>query len=594
MVFKVAKEKKGITLIALVITIIVLLILAGVSIATLTGENGILTRAQEAKEENEKAEIIEQIRLDISDIQIENQGSINEDEFYGILGKYGTVSEDKTILKTTSGNYDILISDIYSEKITSSLVTTPIESWDYTISGTNVILNRYIGTDAKINIPSTFNIDGIIYNTKIRNTWEETRIFNSNSIIEEVKFEDGVESTDNYAYGWFMACPNLTTVYNMPSNITGWSVTFQNCQNLINAPNIPEGVTDISGAFQQCVSLKKAPLIPSTVTNMNSTFSNCLLLEGVIEILAENITEMNNTFAFPNNNKLNYITLKVEENTTTYQTILSQIDNWSNVNLYGETISTISCWGDSLTTGAGGNGTTYVSVLDLLNGRKVNTFNLGVGGENTSTIAGRQGGIPYVVSKFTIPADTSKVEIEIAAKDGSNVAPLLQDATGIRGINNCFINGIEGKITYEDQKYYFSRVTSGKSVNVEDGTEIITSGMNNYRDSDIIIIWTGQNDVATASNISDIIEKQKKMIEYANTENYLVISLLYAGDEVNNVMSETYGEHFLDIRNALSTDNSNTVSSEYKSDSVHLNADGYTIVGEQVYNKLLSLGYLTE
>ena len=48
------KEKKknvrGITLIALVISIIVLLILAGVTIGSLTGENGILTRAKEAKQ----------------------------------------------------------------------------------------------------------------------------------------------------------------------------------------------------------------------------------------------------------------------------------------------------------------------------------------------------------------------------------------------------------------------------------------------------------------------------------------------------------------------------------------------------------------
>ena len=48
-------KQKGITLIALVITIIVLLILAGVSIATLTGENGILTKANEAKEATEQA-----------------------------------------------------------------------------------------------------------------------------------------------------------------------------------------------------------------------------------------------------------------------------------------------------------------------------------------------------------------------------------------------------------------------------------------------------------------------------------------------------------------------------------------------------------
>ena len=43
---------KGITLIALVITIIVLLILAGVSIAMLTGENGILTQAQKSRKVN--------------------------------------------------------------------------------------------------------------------------------------------------------------------------------------------------------------------------------------------------------------------------------------------------------------------------------------------------------------------------------------------------------------------------------------------------------------------------------------------------------------------------------------------------------------
>ncbi len=54
------KKEKGITLVALVITIIVLLILAGVSIATLTGDNGILTKASKAKEETEAASRKEQ------------------------------------------------------------------------------------------------------------------------------------------------------------------------------------------------------------------------------------------------------------------------------------------------------------------------------------------------------------------------------------------------------------------------------------------------------------------------------------------------------------------------------------------------------
>ena len=49
-------RNKGITLIALVITIIVLLILAGVTIAALSGDNGILTRAKEAKQKTEQAQ----------------------------------------------------------------------------------------------------------------------------------------------------------------------------------------------------------------------------------------------------------------------------------------------------------------------------------------------------------------------------------------------------------------------------------------------------------------------------------------------------------------------------------------------------------
>ncbi len=60
MKFWLLKKEKGITLIALVITIIVLLILAGVSIATLTGDNGILTKASEAKEKTEAASRKEQ------------------------------------------------------------------------------------------------------------------------------------------------------------------------------------------------------------------------------------------------------------------------------------------------------------------------------------------------------------------------------------------------------------------------------------------------------------------------------------------------------------------------------------------------------
>ena len=60
------KNNKGITLIALVITIIVLLILAGISIAMLTGNNGLLTKANDAKSETSKAEVIERINMELN------------------------------------------------------------------------------------------------------------------------------------------------------------------------------------------------------------------------------------------------------------------------------------------------------------------------------------------------------------------------------------------------------------------------------------------------------------------------------------------------------------------------------------------------
>ena len=69
-------NNKGITLIALVITIIVLLILAGVSIAMLTGENGILTQATNAKEETTKVEEEEKIKMAVIGSSISDNGLV--------------------------------------------------------------------------------------------------------------------------------------------------------------------------------------------------------------------------------------------------------------------------------------------------------------------------------------------------------------------------------------------------------------------------------------------------------------------------------------------------------------------------------------
>lgn len=86
----------GITLIALVITIIVLLILAGVTIATLTGDNGILTRAQEARMKTEEAQSEEE--TDLSRIESSMNSYLNEyDKWDGTSISEPTIEDETDI-----------------------------------------------------------------------------------------------------------------------------------------------------------------------------------------------------------------------------------------------------------------------------------------------------------------------------------------------------------------------------------------------------------------------------------------------------------------------------------------------------------------
>lgn len=67
------KKQQGITLIALAVTIIVMLILAGVTIAALTSESGIINQANTAKETNKVAKTEEEARLEYSNLILEKQ-----------------------------------------------------------------------------------------------------------------------------------------------------------------------------------------------------------------------------------------------------------------------------------------------------------------------------------------------------------------------------------------------------------------------------------------------------------------------------------------------------------------------------------------
>lgn len=109
---KLLKDKKGITLIALVITIIVLLILAGVTIATLTGENGILTQAGNAKNSTEMASEKEYIQLAYAKAQVEsktNHTDILKGEIQQELDL--SIGENKTVVTSCGDGFDILVVD---------------------------------------------------------------------------------------------------------------------------------------------------------------------------------------------------------------------------------------------------------------------------------------------------------------------------------------------------------------------------------------------------------------------------------------------------------------------------------------------------
>ena len=86
---KLKENTRGITLIALVITIIVTLILAGIAINALTGENGIITKATDAKEKTAKTNALEKINLAILSAMTKGNGDIDNATLREELEKEG-------------------------------------------------------------------------------------------------------------------------------------------------------------------------------------------------------------------------------------------------------------------------------------------------------------------------------------------------------------------------------------------------------------------------------------------------------------------------------------------------------------------------
>ena len=116
-------NNKGITLIALVITIIVLLILAGVSIAMLTGQNGILTQASNSKEKTSAAEVAERVNMELN-VQLSRAmagESFNTAE--DIVKNIGTLNGCTVVANSTDTTLTITVSGANSNLLDNKVAT---------------------------------------------------------------------------------------------------------------------------------------------------------------------------------------------------------------------------------------------------------------------------------------------------------------------------------------------------------------------------------------------------------------------------------------------------------------------------------------
>ena len=139
---KIKKQAKGITLIALVVTIIVLLILAGVALNLTIGQNGIFTRANEAVIINENANVYEQLQLVITDYQMEDIENKTSTNILDKLASNGIINEDNSLNVDTlmgksmkTGKGSIEEGDVYvleqREKMASIEESSLIGDLDY-------------------------------------------------------------------------------------------------------------------------------------------------------------------------------------------------------------------------------------------------------------------------------------------------------------------------------------------------------------------------------------------------------------------------------------------------------------------------------
>ena len=268
----------------------------------------------------------------------------------------------------------------------------------------------------------------------------------------------------------------------------------------------------------------------------------------------------------------------------------------------------IICWGDSLTESFDQK-TAYPDVLATLT--KAEVINEGLQSDTTRSMAIRSGALALTAAECTIPASKSPVRVKLKLPDGKS--PLLLQY-GDAGINPCMLGDVEGELEAVEGGYTFTRSEAGSEEKITEGTPCLTQGARLASADDVVVLFSGANDGLTRAKINEFLSDQKMILDHIGCAEYIVVGVTYAKDqkdlgEINEKMHEVYGEHFLDIRDyflRFGLEDAGLVSTEedeldilnglvpvsLRQDYVHGTPDYYRLLAEQVYRKMMQLGYL--
>ena len=266
---KLRENKKGITLVALVVTIVVLLILAGVSLNLLIGNNGIITRAKQAKISNDLSSYKEQLAMFIADKKAENPEFYESSLTAGKNNLYyntKTAEDEKTIkdiindvkdeyldsLEVVKGKLTINTQDKDIIKVAQAVGVEPnpyvIKDGELISSNGNLLLVDENGTltlpdsVTKIGEGAFSNVEGlktIIIPGTVKTIG--TDAFRDNTTLEKVVMQEGVETIGISA---FQSCNNLVDVV-LPESIKNIETqAFYLCRKLSHI-EIPSNIEEI-------------------------------------------------------------------------------------------------------------------------------------------------------------------------------------------------------------------------------------------------------------------------------------------------------------------------------------------------------------